>query len=196
LRESLDLAAFARLDPLTMAIDKLVAPLLRVPLFAGLKPLQLTEIARQAERITFRQGAKITTAGEPGDGAYLIVAGEAVRVSLDRDQAIEPGSLIGEIAMLTEHTYGATVIARSRVHALKITRSALHQQMRDDPPLADHFTQLLAERLTRVAAEMRGIDDMLAGAARRVYRPAATPDSAAVKPAAAPPPKTARRALR
>ena len=30
-----------------MAIDKLIAPLLRVPLFAGLKPLQITEIARQ-----------------------------------------------------------------------------------------------------------------------------------------------------
>jgi CRP/FNR family transcriptional regulator, cyclic AMP receptor protein len=196
LRESLDVAVSAGLGGIAMAIDKLVAPLLRVPLFAGLKPLQLTEIARQAERISFRPGAKITTAGEPGDGAYLIVAGEAVRVSLDRDQAIEPGSLIGEIAMLTEHTYGATVIARGRVHALKITRSALHAQMRDDPPLADHFTRLLAERLTQVAAEMRGIDEMLAGAARRVHGSAATREPAAGKAPATPPPKPARRAIR
>src|SRR5262245_9949214 len=137
-----------------MAIDKLVAPLLRVPLFVGLKPLQLTEIARQAERISFRPGSPITTAGEPGDGAYLIVAGEAARVSEAGEQAVEVGSLIGEIAMLTEHHYGATVVARGRVNALKINRSALHEQMRDDPPLAEHFTKLLAERLTRVAAEM------------------------------------------
>jgi hypothetical protein len=34
-----------------MAIDRVVAPLLRVPLFAGLKPLQITEIARQAEKL-------------------------------------------------------------------------------------------------------------------------------------------------
>ena len=179
-----------------MAIDKLVAPLLRVPLFAGLKPLQLTEIARQAERISFRPGGTITAAGEPGAGAYLIVAGEAVLVSGDREQALEPGSLVGEIAMLTEHTYGATVMARGRVHALKITRSALHEQMRDDPPLAEHFTRLLAERLTQVAAEMRGIDEMLAGAARRVHGPAVTGDPAGGKAPATPPPKTARRALR
>jgi CRP-like cAMP-binding protein len=196
LRESLDLAVFARLDAIAMAIDKLVAPLLRVPLFAGLKPLQLTEIARQAERISFRPGAKITTTGEPGDGAYLIVAGEAVRVSGDREQAIEPGSLVGEIAMLTEHIYGATVMARGRVHALKITRSALHEQMRDDPPLAEHFTRLLAERLTQVAAEMHGIDEMLAGAARRVHGPAATRDPASGIAPASPPPKPARRAVR
>src|SRR6185436_8542068 len=54
-----------------MAIDRLVAPLLRVPLFAGLKPLQLTELARQAERVKFQRGDVITKAGEPGDGAYL-----------------------------------------------------------------------------------------------------------------------------
>jgi CRP-like cAMP-binding protein len=195
LRESLDLAPSARLGVIAMAIDKLVAPLLRVPLFAGLKPLQLTEIARQAERIGFRPGSTITTAGEPGDGAYLIVAGEAVRRSGVQEQAIEPGSLIGEIAMLTEHVYGATVVARGRVHALKIARSALHEQMRDDPPLAEHFTQLLAERLTQVAEEMRGIDEMLAVAAHRTHAATPTEEPAAGNaPAVAPPPKV-RRAL-
>ena len=43
-----------------MAIDRLVAPLLRVPLFAGLRPLQITEIARHAERMKFRRGDVIT----------------------------------------------------------------------------------------------------------------------------------------
>ena len=60
-----------------MAIDRLVAPLLRVPLLAGLKPLQITELARQAERAVFRRGDTITRAGEPADGAYLIVSGMA-----------------------------------------------------------------------------------------------------------------------
>jgi CRP-like cAMP-binding protein len=53
-----------------MAIDRLVAPLLRVPLLAGLKPLQITELARQAERVVFRRGDTITRAGEPADGAF------------------------------------------------------------------------------------------------------------------------------
>jgi CRP/FNR family transcriptional regulator, cyclic AMP receptor protein len=153
-----------------MAVDKLVAPLMRVPLFATLKPLQLTELARQAERIAFRPGSTITAAGEPGDGAYLIVAGEAVRIPAGGGpaQPIETGSLVGELAMLTEHVYGVTVIAQGRVNALKITRAGLHAQMRDDPKLAEHFTSLLAERLKQVAAEMRTIDEMLAAAAGKI----------------------------
>ena len=51
--------------------------LLRVPLFSGLKPLQLTELARHAERVAFRRGSTITEAGAPGDAAYLIVSGDA-----------------------------------------------------------------------------------------------------------------------
>jgi len=173
-----------------MAIDKLVAPLMRVPLFATLKPLQLTELARQAERIAFRPGSTITTAGAPGDGAYLIVSGEAARVPKGAGpaQPIEPGSLVGELAMLTEHVYGVTVVAQSRVNALKITRAGLHAQMRDDPRLAEHFTGLLTERLTQVAAEMRSIDEVLAVAAGKT-RPNGQP---AVPAAASSPAVSAR----
>ena len=39
-----------------MAIDALVKPFLLLPLFQGLKPLQLTEIVRRADRIIYRPG--------------------------------------------------------------------------------------------------------------------------------------------
>lgn len=149
-----------------MAIDKVVAPLLRVPVFVGLKPLQIIEIAHQAERIKFQRGGIIIEAGKPGDGAYLIVSGDAeVRPelgSLAQPQPVEPGSLVGELAMLVDHVYGATVIARGRMHCLKITRAAMHEQMRTDPTLAEHFVRLINDRLTQVAAEMRNIDRKLA----------------------------------
>jgi CRP/FNR family transcriptional regulator, cyclic AMP receptor protein len=149
-----------------MAISRVIAPLLRVPLFAGLKPLQLTEIARQAERIAFRRGGLITEAGKAGDGAYLLVAGDAVYgrepTSAVSPQVVEPGSLIGELAMLVDHAYGATIIATSRVHCLKILRTALYQQMEADPDLADYFSTMLTVRLTHAAIEMRRIDQMLA----------------------------------
>ena len=144
-----------------MALDKVVAPLLRVPLFAGLKPLQLTEIARQAERVKFRSGDVITQEGTLGDGAYLIVSGEAERRpqpgSFELAEPVEPGSLIGELAMLVEHVYGATVVALGRVHCLKLTRAALTEQMRDDSALARHFERVIEGRLAHVAAELRRI---------------------------------------
>lgn len=162
-----------------MSIDKVIAPLLRVPLFAGLTSMQLAEIANHTERITFRRGTTITEAGAPGDGAYLIVAGDAVckseRPSAIPPQPIELGSLIGELAMLVDHIYGVTVVADGRVHCLKILRAALYQQMEADPELADHFSSLLAARLNQAAIEMRRIDQLLAGPGRDALAASAAP---------------------
>lgn len=150
-----------------MALDKVVAPLLRQPLFAGLKPLQLTEIARHAERLKFRDGDVITQAGSPADGAYLIVSGEAERQpqsgSFDLAEPVEAGSLIGELGMLMEHNYGVTVVARGRVHCLKLAREAMLEQMREDEALARHFRLLIEGRLTQAAAELRRIVNVLTG---------------------------------
>jgi CRP-like cAMP-binding protein len=149
-----------------MAIDRVVAPLLRVPLFAGLKPLQITEIARQAEKLSFRPNQIITKAGQAGDGAFLIVSGLAVCVEdpepLASPEPIAPGSLIGEMAMLTEHEYGSTVVAQERVLSLKITRAALHAQMLEDSALAEHFRERISARLRRVQEQLRQIDSALA----------------------------------
>jgi CRP-like cAMP-binding protein len=156
-----------------MSKDRLVVPLLRVPIFAGLRPLQITEIARNAERVKFRPGDTLTAAGTQGDGAYLIVSGAAVRVLHpgDATEPIVPGSLIGEMAMLVEHEYGATVVARDRVLCLKITRAALHAQMLDDPALAHHFERHLRDRLSRVAEDLREIDNILATCASGTTQP-------------------------
>ncbi|HWB44932.1 MAG TPA: cyclic nucleotide-binding domain-containing protein [Hyphomicrobiaceae bacterium] len=152
-----------------MLMDKIVLPLLGVPLFQGLKPLQITEIARQAERIRFRRGDIITEAGAQGDGAYLIVAGHAERLDDEGGEGlaepIEPGSLVGEMAMLVEHDYRATVVALDRVHCLKITRAAIHSQMLDDPGLAEHLQAKITKRLLRMAEDLRQIDRLLADAA-------------------------------
>ena len=145
-----------------MAIDPLVAPLLRVELFQGLKPLQITEIARSAERIVFRPGDKITEAGKVGDAAFLIVAGAAEWISSQdsdgRGEQIEIGSLIGEMAMLIEHAYGATIVATGQVRCLKLSRETLHRLMLEDRGLAQHLTSKISQRLNRVAAELRDID--------------------------------------
>ena len=148
-----------------MVIDPLVAPLLRVELFQGLKPLQITEISRKAERIVFRAGDRITEAGLDGDAAFLIVAGAAEWLPgpahAGAPEPIEIGSLIGEMAMLIDHVYGATIVATGQVRCLKITRETMHKLMLDDPGLAQHLTKKLTARLTQVAKDLRAIDSDL-----------------------------------
>ncbi len=149
-----------------MAIDALVQPLRCVALFHGLRPLQITEIARRAERIVYRPGDTIIAEDEEGDAAVLIVSGDAVQISGPEHDgmpiAIEPGSLVGEMAMLVETQHSATVIARGQVRALRITREEMHEQMQNDPAVADHLMHKIAGRLSHLANELRQIDESLA----------------------------------
>lgn len=146
-----------------MAIDMVVQSLLRVELFAGLKPLQLAEIARRSDRIVYKAGDAIITEGAAGDAAVLIVSGDAIRVAgpvqTTAVEPIVPGSLLGEMAMLIDTTYSSTVVARSLTRAIRITREAVLQQIGADSSLASHLSYKLAHRLQIVSAQLREIDD-------------------------------------
>ena len=154
-----------------MATEQLVEALQNLEVFRGLGQEQLAEIARKAERIVFKPGQTVVAAGHQGDGAFLLVSGDA-EVLADgslpggaRQQTVESGSLVGEMAMLIEHEYRITVVARSSIRALKITRTQMQAQMLAAPSLAEHFVTRISSRLSRVAVELRRIDQMLALAA-------------------------------
>lgn len=154
-----------------MAIDQVLESLACIPIFSGLEPHQITRISRRAERRAFHDGEAIIRAGEPGDGAYLILAGNAgSRVGPgDRGplQPVTPGSLLGELAMFIEHIYGTTVVARGWVDCLKLERAMLARQMRDDPDIADRIAAVIRNRLGLVAAEVQVIDRLLMGSIER-----------------------------
>jgi CRP-like cAMP-binding protein len=144
--------------------DSILASLLRVPLFGGLRPLQITEIARQAERVRFRPGSVIAQAGQTADGAHLIVSGSAEKRadgSPDAAEQIEAGSLISELAMFIEYAPASTIVAVERIHGLRITRAALHEQMSADPALARHFEGIFIERLQKAIADAWEVDRLL-----------------------------------
>jgi signal-transduction protein with cAMP-binding, CBS, and nucleotidyltransferase domain len=77
------------------------------------------------------------------------------------------------MAMLVEHRYRATVVARDRVLSLKIMRSAVHAQMLEDASLARHFQRRIRERLSRVADDLRQIDGILAACGSDAAQPVA-----------------------
>jgi CRP-like cAMP-binding protein len=149
-----------------MSFESLVEPLRRVALFQGLRPIQIREIARRAERVTFRAGDTIIKQDRSGDAAYLIVSGEAVRTSGPTTQApaehVAVGTVIGEMAMLVDTAYSSTVTCQGPVRALKITRESLHEQMRSDQSLADHLIEKLAGRLQSLLEDLKKIDQALA----------------------------------
>lgn len=145
-----------------MAIDALVKPLLPLAIFRGLKPLQITEIARRAERIIYRPGDVIIEEDAVGDAAILIVSGDAVRVAgpeySGAPEPVKAGSLVGEMSMLVESMHTSTVVARGNVRALRITRAEMHEQMEEDPSLAEHFVDRISRRLRSLAEDLKKAD--------------------------------------
>jgi CRP-like cAMP-binding protein len=141
-----------------------------VEIFQGLDRHQISEIARHSERIVYRPGQQLIENGTPGDSAILVVTGTAVRTAWPGaelgqvPEPVEPGSLIGEMAMLIETEHSSTIVAETEVRALKINRQDLLAQMHDDPTVAEHFMAKIAARLHRIAGELRRIDDILVDA--------------------------------
>lgn len=139
-----------------------------LPLFRGLTPLQIAGIARRADRVSYTPGAFIIEENANADAAILIVAGTAARVSgpelASRSEPVVAGSLLGEAAMLVETTYGSTVVARTAVRAVHITRETLLEQMLADPDLAARISANLGKRLSNVVDVLRRADLHLSGA--------------------------------
>lgn len=150
-----------------MASDAIISALEGAELFEGLSPPQLAAIAHRAERIVFKPGSMIIEDGTAGDAAYLLVAGESVRLASPVEaravESIPPRSIVGEMAMLIEVEHSSTIAALSQVRALKLSRAALHELMAEDPTLADHLVSRIALRLHGVLTELAAIDAISVG---------------------------------
>ena len=145
-----------------MALETNAELLGRVAIFDGLSQEQLTAIANRGRKTFFAEGAPIFRAGDKGDTTYLVLTGLAA-TDPDADsglepEMLEPGTLVGEMAMLVETTHTLTVKAKVRVRALAITRADLYELMETDPAIAHHFALKLAARLNDLATDLRQLD--------------------------------------
>jgi len=149
-----------------MAIDALVKPLLSLPIFRGLKPLQLTEIVRRAERIVYAPGTVIVAENRVSDAAIVIVSGCCIRLDDDADKSrgelVLEGSIIAELAMLVEVVHVATIVAKDRVKALRLTQDLMRELMEEDSALVEHFSSHIVGRLHALAEELGAVDRLLA----------------------------------
>ena len=131
--------------------------------FAGLYDEQLNAIASSARVVWFDSGQPIIQAEETGDSAFLVLSGTVTVADGGAPEGYQkplgPGTLIGEMAMLTEVAYAATVVAAEHSRALAISRDALYQVMESDPEIAEHFSAKLLGRLSSIAEDLREVDD-------------------------------------
>lgn len=143
----------------------------RAAIFQGLTSAQLATIARYADRAVFQPGQTLIEKDQTGIGALLLIAGDAVRIHDDLHQTpldshsnieiVPEGALVAEMMMLIDTHHTSTVIARSHVRALILPRSIMHEIMRADPTIAEHFIEKIRARLIDLANTLRQIDQGL-----------------------------------
>jgi small-conductance mechanosensitive channel len=136
-----------------------------VDVLVPLSSAELDSIAAATRLHSYSRGETILRKGAVGDSMFVVAEGEvSIRDPDDtnygrRDVArLGPGSVFGEMALLTGEVRAADVVAVSDVTSLEIAKDALAPILLDNPDLASAISRKVIER-QRVAARTAPSDD-------------------------------------
>jgi CRP/FNR family cyclic AMP-dependent transcriptional regulator len=124
----------------------------RVPIFAEIEPAKLKLLAFMSERVGFDPGKRLMQQGDTADAAYLIIDGHA-EVILETSAGpvivavLGSNDFVGEMGILGNVPRAATVRAKDRLIALRISKDPFMRMVREFPGMAVSIMQELALRL-------------------------------------------------
>lgn len=142
--------------------EELFAHLATTPLFQDLGPGELSETLGGVQRVRLSDGTALMEQGDPPNGAYLLLEGRArVFTKLPGGgetliAEVEPGSLIGELALIRGAKRGATVRAVGEVVAAFVERQFFIASLLQLRPAAIKLLRRLALILTERLSAAHG----------------------------------------
>jgi CRP-like cAMP-binding protein len=143
-----------------MSLKEEVELLQRIPFFTHIEPAKLKLLAFTSERVGFDPGQAIFKQGDMGDAAYIIIEGDAeVLVDTVGGQTVVAtlgkNAFVGEIAILCDVPRTATVRAKGRVVALRISKELFMRLITEFPQMAIAIMRELAHRLEMTNQRLR-----------------------------------------
>ena len=144
-----------------MSLDDDIAFFEQVPTLASLGKQALRVLAIGAETKQLANGAVLHYAGEVADGAYLVQHGSLLMdpgtFSEDRQYTVGPGTLIGELALITELVVPATAIAREPTTLVRFSRNLFQKMLEGYPSAAEKLRDVLAARINAASKELSAV---------------------------------------
>ena len=133
----------------------------RIKSLAPLDDTQLAAFLNYIEVVNLAPAASLFTEGQPGDSMFLILEGQ-MRVSIRKRSSdeslllrmLEAGDAFGEIALLGSAPRSASVEAVQTSVLIRISATALHKLMSEQPVLAAQFLFHLARNLGRELSDL------------------------------------------
>jgi CRP/FNR family cyclic AMP-dependent transcriptional regulator len=136
-------------------MDQKLELLRSVPLFAGLQPDELEEIARIAEEMDAPAGTELTHEGRH-EGYFFVIVSGTVRVERGGQtvNTLRDGDFLGEISLLDGGPRTATTVAESPATLIVMTHQRFSQLLDGSPAIRRAIMEEVGRRLRRLDAEM------------------------------------------
>jgi CRP/FNR family cyclic AMP-dependent transcriptional regulator len=124
-----------------------------IPLFRGLTPAEQRHLHDLLGVSTFPAGAEIVTAEEPGDVAYIVLAG-TVKVQVHHPDGtavilaiLRAGEIAGEMSLIDRLGRSATVVAMEQTTLAWLTNADFWNCLRSMPTMAFNLAGIHSRRL-------------------------------------------------
>lgn len=144
-----------------MGLEEDIAFFERVPPLAALGKQALRILAIGAETRHLQSGAVLFYAGELADGGYVVQEGllllESGTLAEGNEITVGPGTLIGEMALLTNTVCQATAIAKEPTVVVRIPRNLFRKMLEGYPAAAERLRDNMTERLQAWSEELASV---------------------------------------
>jgi len=128
----------------------------RVPLFSGLKAVEIAEIMHLLRAQTVEAGTVIARRGDEAHSMYFVAAGE-VDIQLPRERLrFSAGHFFGEVAVLRRSRRSGTITALTRTSLLILDAHDLRALLERQPDVAARINEVVRSRLGAEALTPRG----------------------------------------
>jgi CRP-like cAMP-binding protein len=145
-----------------MAIEDDIAFFERVPTLSVLGKQALRVLAIGAETRQLQSGAVLFYAGELADGGYIVQEGSlTLEPAAGKEYSVGPGTLLGELALLTDTVSPVTAIANEPTVLIRIPRSLFRKMLEGYPTAAQRMRDIMAERVDNWARELGTVKSAL-----------------------------------
>jgi len=138
-------------------IESRIAALRAVELFSPLDEREVRLLAEHLVAAPFAPGDAITRQGAVAHWLYLLIEGEAdVSVAANGAErrhvaTLGPGSMFGEMGMMTGEPRRATITAIGNVSCYRLDKSGFQEILQARPALAEEVSKILGTRATGLA---------------------------------------------
>ena len=147
-----------------MTIEDDIAFFEQVPALAALGPQALRVLAIGVETRHLQSGAVLFYAGELADGGYIVLEGSLALEPNEGDEyTVGPGTLLGELALITDTVSPVTVIAKEPTVLIRISRNQFRKMLEGYPAAAQQLRDTIATRVDSWTRELGAVKGKLEG---------------------------------